>query len=922
MTHMFRPPELERSHQHDRFDPIREGMRYGLSRELSLAIFERVSVDATDIFGRRNEEQAWERFHQLAARIAARNGRLRPDPGRLTRVGIEINGEWPDSWAADELMPRVPGRQTLVAVEARRWAMPIVGDASTSMAGGPSGLAPGNIDEEKGRREPPGAREVMQAMAALQAGSPESSNVHPAWMLTRLSTWAGEWLIRRDLPAGQVTTPSAPGRQERVEEKPSLGLSPEQYRMPALKEVLKRIGPNHRLRQELITATAKPIRSMAGLAPPGGPLPSVPMTNGHALWQVAERHAATLYRRAVNGGAANQHDPAVGSALQQRGNGQPLPTKIRREMERELGVSMAGVRVHTDAVAAQAARALDAEAFTIGDDIFFADGMFAPDTRSGKKLLVHELTHVAQALRRDTAPTGDGLRVSQPGESLEQEADDVAARMDEVAARRASARLDSVRVHAGADAGARSLGAQTFAFGPFRVHPGDNDAEVPAHRDVEEPAAPASSPAGPTAIYRQVVPTAPRARGDLRDPRQFPTYEEFLAAFQELSDFPATRTGQTPLGDRAADDSSADPDDHSVSRRHSVSGEGYIEHPTARWVADHLPPELRMAVYELPADCADVAILLRHVWLFARGRTERYGSWTIGAGAGRTEARRAAHLTHLIGHDVSSDSVQRIIGTPYASRSFAALEPLLHPGDVLVWEHHHPGTRRRRGGHTHTIQTIERDQAGHISVITCLQGNQPLGPAEAAEIRQDQRDHHQTVSGASELRALPGRRIERSRRLQGAALQDNADGVWTWNDDETTTLVAAGPPSGVRRPPMHRIAGERRRRISDWGLSLSNATDATIEGIFEAFLSEVRSSLEGSSPNAAEIRREAPDVAEIAGRQLAMLQISVARRQELGTMLVAQARSMSTHLNPGTSADDRAVFTAIGDRLRDTAGIN
>jgi len=68
---MFHPPALERSREHERFDPILEGERYGLSRELFLALWKRVSEDATDTFGRPNEAQARERFHKFAARIAA-----------------------------------------------------------------------------------------------------------------------------------------------------------------------------------------------------------------------------------------------------------------------------------------------------------------------------------------------------------------------------------------------------------------------------------------------------------------------------------------------------------------------------------------------------------------------------------------------------------------------------------------------------------------------------------------------------------------------------------------------------------------------------------------------------------------------------------------------------------------------------------
>jgi hypothetical protein len=404
---MFHPHELERSRERDRFDPIRERERYGLSRELSLAIWKRVSEDATDTFGRRNEEQARERFHKLAARIAARGGRLRLTPGRLTRVGVEMSGEPMDTWAADQLMPRVPGRQTLAAVEAQRWAKKV---GETSMAGEPVGVVARRADEERERREPPSASEVARAMAALQAGRSESGNVQPVPMLVGPRPAAPEW----PNPVGKRT---------------SLGFGLEPYLAPALKEVLKRIGPNHRLRQELIAATGTPTRSFAGMGQWAEPLPGIPIANGNALWQATERHAATLYRRAVSSGVADQHDPAVGSALQKQGTGQPLPTEIRREMEHELGVSLVGVRIHTDVLAAQAARALGAEAFTLGEDIFFAEGTFAPETLSGRKLLAHELMHVVQALRSDTGPTHDGLRLSQPDEPLEREAEVVAERI-------------------------------------------------------------------------------------------------------------------------------------------------------------------------------------------------------------------------------------------------------------------------------------------------------------------------------------------------------------------------------------------------------------------------------------------------------------------------------------------------------------
>ncbi len=465
MTRMFRPPELEYLYQRGRFNPIREGERYGLSRELSLAIWKRVSEDATDTFGRRSEDQARERFHDLAARISARGGRLRPDPGRLTRVGVEMSGEPMGTWAADELMPRVPGRQTLAAVEARRW----MDDACTSITGEAPASASKEPDNEMARRELPGASEVVQAMAALQASPrPEEATalhvsslgkgiaqlfgfgvpgisapegvtttdlkrsitkggvVHSAPTPSSPGIRAGDWLTVHTLSTRDVAKPQAPERRTLIRSTPSPQRGLEEYRGLALKEVLQQVGANHRLRQEIIAAAANPVRSIAGMALWREPLPDTPMTNGHALWHVAERRAATLYRHAVNSGAVDQHDPAVESALQRCGTGQPLPMELRREMEHEFGFSLAGIRIHTDAVAAQAARALDAEAFTLGENIFFAEGKFTSDTPSGRKLLAHELTHVTQALRGGIGSTGEELRVSQPSDPLEREAETVA----------------------------------------------------------------------------------------------------------------------------------------------------------------------------------------------------------------------------------------------------------------------------------------------------------------------------------------------------------------------------------------------------------------------------------------------------------------------------------------------------------------
>lgn len=101
-------------------------------------------------------------------------------------------------------------------------------------------------------------------------------------------------------------------------------------------------------------------------------------------------------------------------------HGMPLPTDLRRLMERLFGQSFADVLIHVDNGATAAAASINARAFTIADRVFFREGAYAPDTRVGLELLAHELTHVVQ-WRAGRVPDGP-QRISNPGEMLEHEA--------------------------------------------------------------------------------------------------------------------------------------------------------------------------------------------------------------------------------------------------------------------------------------------------------------------------------------------------------------------------------------------------------------------------------------------------------------------------------------------------------------------
>ncbi|HEX6178676.1 MAG TPA: DUF4157 domain-containing protein, partial [Thermoanaerobaculia bacterium] len=79
-----------------------------------------------------------------------------------------------------------------------------------------------------------------------------------------------------------------------------------------------------------------------------------------------------------------------------RTGGQPLDASSRALMESQLGHDFGDVRVHTGSAAARSAAAVGAQAYTVGTEIAFGAGRFAPTTADGHSLLAHELTHVVQ----------------------------------------------------------------------------------------------------------------------------------------------------------------------------------------------------------------------------------------------------------------------------------------------------------------------------------------------------------------------------------------------------------------------------------------------------------------------------------------------------------------------------------------------
>jgi Domain of unknown function (DUF4157) len=105
--------------------------------------------------------------------------------------------------------------------------------------------------------------------------------------------------------------------------------------------------------------------------------------------------------------------------------GQVLDSETQRFMEPRFGQDFNHVRIHTDFNAVASARAINAQAYTVGSDLIFDSGRYNPGTEVGRRLLAHELVHTIQqgALGRQNST----IRQIQPtrfdGELIQRQAD-------------------------------------------------------------------------------------------------------------------------------------------------------------------------------------------------------------------------------------------------------------------------------------------------------------------------------------------------------------------------------------------------------------------------------------------------------------------------------------------------------------------
>ncbi|MFE4874164.1 DUF4157 domain-containing protein [Streptomyces sp. NPDC056682] len=145
-----------------------------------------------------------------------------------------------------------------------------------------------------------------------------------------------------------------------------------------------------------------------------------------------------MLRQAGHSWSQEQHEHGAGCGHQQaapvqrssvhdvlRASGRPLDGPTRTDMEARLGADFSDVRIHNDRAARASATEVGARAYTSGNHVVIGDG------GTDKHTLAHELTHVIQQRQGSVAGSdnGSGLKVSDPSDRFEREAEANATRV-------------------------------------------------------------------------------------------------------------------------------------------------------------------------------------------------------------------------------------------------------------------------------------------------------------------------------------------------------------------------------------------------------------------------------------------------------------------------------------------------------------
>ena len=112
--------------------------------------------------------------------------------------------------------------------------------------------------------------------------------------------------------------------------------------------------------------------------------------------KVRRKEMPDIRMKETGGTGGHTASAEASSAINSLGSGSPLPASERAFFEPRFGQDLSHIRVHTGGTADAASQSINARAFSLGNNIAFANGEFQPGTHTGRSLMAHEITHTLQ----------------------------------------------------------------------------------------------------------------------------------------------------------------------------------------------------------------------------------------------------------------------------------------------------------------------------------------------------------------------------------------------------------------------------------------------------------------------------------------------------------------------------------------------
>jgi hypothetical protein len=101
----------------------------------------------------------------------------------------------------------------------------------------------------------------------------------------------------------------------------------------------------------------------------------------------------------------------------------PLETVTLQQFRREHNAEIEAANIHIGSFANELASTMNALAVVVAEEIYFRHGAYQPESEEGRKILAHELTHIAQYKDKRTVK-------NTPRETLEEEAENAEGRVE------------------------------------------------------------------------------------------------------------------------------------------------------------------------------------------------------------------------------------------------------------------------------------------------------------------------------------------------------------------------------------------------------------------------------------------------------------------------------------------------------------